>query len=344
MNIPCKLPIDCPTDDQALLDYKNLCSILPRVKRQQWESRSIGIDKIHDFVLPIDRTGTISSNRFHFNSRMACDSLNSPSVIRSWYIKKFRKSLESSIFYAKSPKTALALRKYIPCQFRPASAKTIYKAFNAKKVYDPCMGWGDRLSAALASGVEFYYGRDVNPFLFGGYSEQVKRLESTCDASFEMIGAEISCPEKDYFDLVFTSPPYYKIEKYAGEMQSHRIYKGIDNWLNKFLFPMAKNSLDSIKINGYVAINISDVYADHKNNEICLPLINYIKKIGGEYIGAIGYELGKRINSNNKKSQQSGFAEPILIFSKTKNKNLNDIFSPFVKDFSEIDDQFKFEF
>ena len=63
------------------------------------------------------------------------------------------------MFYEKSPKTAMALRKYIPAQFRPMAARTIYDLFNAKKVYDPCMGWGDRLSGALAQNLEVYYGK-----------------------------------------------------------------------------------------------------------------------------------------------------------------------------------------
>lgn len=277
---------------------------------------------MHPYTLPIDRVGMLSSNRFHFSARMACDSANSPSVVRNWYIQKFRKSLESSEFYEKSPKTALALRKYIPSQFRPASAKTVFEVFKAKKIYDPCMGWGDRLSGALASKAEFYYGRDVNPFLFAGYSEQVRRLDSSTEVCVEMVGAETGCPEQDFFDLVFTSPPYYKAEKYAGELQSHVKFKGIDSWLKGFLFPMAAHSLNSIHEDGFVAINISDVYVDHRQNEICRPLIEFMRSIGATYEGAFGYELGKRINKNNMDSQKKGFAEPILVFSKQKEGRL----------------------
>lgn len=323
---PSVIPIDCPTDIESQEDFKNLCEYIPRVSNTTWSSRSVNISKIYDYTLPIDRVGMISSNRFHYAARMACDSVNSPSVVRSWYIEKFRKGLESSVFYAKNPKTALALRKYIPSQFRPASAKTIYSVFGAKKVYDSSMGWGDRLSAALASDLEIYYGRDVNPFLFGGYSEQVKKLESKTKVVFEMKGAEIDCPQEDYFDLVFTSPPYFKMEKYAGEMQSHALYKKFDDWLNGFLYPMAKNSYDSINDMGHVAINISDVYCDHKINHICEPLINYMISIGANYKGAIGYQLGKRINSNNKKSQTAGFSEPVLIFGKKDDRNIDEIF------------------
>lgn len=324
-SFPCELPLDCPSDVEAFEDFENLRNYIPRVRRIGWQSRSQNISNIHDYTLPIDRVGMQSSNRFHYNARMACDSINSPSVIRSWYIKKFRKGLESSIYYEKSPKTALALRKYIPSQFRPASAKTIYSIFNAKKIYDPCMGWGDRLSGALAAEVDFYYGRDVNPFLFAGYSEQVKKLHSTTEVHFEMIGSETSCPEKDYFDLVFTSPPYFKGEKYAGDAQSHLLYKKFDAWLDGFLYPMAKHSFDSIVDTGHVVFNISDIYCDHRVNVMCEPLINYMISIGANYKGAIGYEMGKRVNKNSEKSQTAGFSEPVLVFGKNCEKTLDDI-------------------
>jgi len=327
-SFPCILPIDCPSDEEALKDFEELNVYVPRVRNMSWQSRSDNITKIHNYTLPIDRIGMQSSNRFHYGSRMACDSVNSPSVIRSWYIKKFRKGLESSVYYDKSPKTALALRKYIPSQFRPASAKTLYSVFGAKKIYDPCMGWGDRLSGALASNVDFYYGRDVNPFLFAGYSEQIKKLHSTTKVHFEMKGSEIDCPEKDFFDLVFTSPPYFKAEKYAGEMQSHALYKKFDQWLNGFMLEMARHSFDSINDNGHVIFNISDIYCDHRVNVICEPLISYMISLGANYKGAIGYEMGKRLNKNSDKSQTAGFSEPVLIFGKNCQKSLDDIFKP----------------
>lgn len=311
-----RLPLDCPTDSEALDDYGQLVLRPPQIKIGAWHSRSEGIYDCRDIVIPMDRTGMLSSNRFHYGARMACDSANSPSVIRNWYIQKFRKGMEASKFYEDSPKTALALRKYIPAQFRPMAAKTIYDFFNAKRVYDPCMGWGDRLSGALAANLDFYYGRDVNPFCFAGYSEQLKRLPSFMNASFEMVGSETSCPEKDYFDLVFTSPPYFKMEKYAGDMQSHALYKTFDEWLEGYLYPTAKNAYLSVKSGGYVALNISDVYVNHRMNRICLPLIEYMKSIGAEYLGAIGYEIGKRLNHNNRNSQAQGFCEPILVFGK----------------------------
>lgn len=330
-NVPPEIPIDCPSDEEAHSDFRELCAYTPRLKQKSWESRSEGLEKVHDYVLPIDRVGTKSSNRYHYSARMACGSVNSPSVVRSWYIAKFRKGLEASKFYEQSPRTALAMRKYIPAQFRPASAIAVYDLFGAKRIYDPCMGWGDRLSGALAYGAEVYYGRDVNPFLFGGFSEQVKNYrQGGTSAHFEMVGSELSCPAENYFDLAFTSPPYFKVEKYAGKGQSHEMFKTLDKWLEGFLFKMAENAFTSVRDGGYVVLNISDVYCDHRVNVICHPLIDFMGSIGATYMGAIGYELGKRINHNNTKSSGAGFSEPVLVFGKKPTKNLQTLIDEFV--------------
>jgi hypothetical protein len=48
--------------------------------------------------------------------------------------------------------------------------------------------------------------------------------------------------------------------------------------------------------------------------------------LGANYKGAIGYEMGKRLNKNSSKSQTAGFSEPVLIFGKNNSKTLDDIF------------------
>lgn len=314
--IPPVMPLSAPTDAEALDDYEALRRLAPTVKTGVWSSRSDVPAPIRDIVLPIDRTGLHSSNRFHFQARMACDSTNSPSPARSWYQVKFRKGLEASQFYAESPKTALAMRKYIAAQYRPAAAKAQYLLAGARRVYDPCGGWGDRLSAALATDLDLYFARDTNPYLFAGYSEQVRRLESSTQVEVENIGAEFDPPAFGYFDLVLTSPPYYKAEKYGGEEASHRKFKGFDAWLNGFMYALVENAYASLAIGGKMMLTVSDVYADHRRNLIVGPTVAHARSVGFTYDGAIGYVIGGRPNGNNPSSQRSGFAEPVLMFTK----------------------------
>lgn len=316
--IPPVVPIDCPTDDEALADFEALRRVRTdgMVRRAEWQSRSVVPGPIHPLVLGMVTTGLKSSNRFHWSARMACESHASTSVVRSWYSTRFRKSLESSAFYADSPKSALAMRRYIPAQFRPAAAMALLRATEARTWFDPCGGWGDRLSGALAEGIDTYYARDTNPHVFGGYSQQVARLASSTRVVVEYKGSEIDCPAPGHFDLCFTSPPYYKIEKYDGADASHRLHPTFAKWIDGFLRPMVTNAVASLRIGGILALNLSDVYADHRQNEIVGPTVDAAVAAGATYLGAIGYAIGGRINRRNAKSSDAGWAEPVVLFAK----------------------------
>tara|TARA_R100000008_G_scaffold85358_1_gene75056 strand:- start:490 stop:1500 length:1011 start_codon:yes stop_codon:yes gene_type:complete len=305
-----EFPIKKPTYQEACEDFEQLCKSNITLSDGGWYSRS---EMTGNQYIDIDKTGMKTSNYYHWGARMACDSVNSPSAMRSWYNHKFRSGLEASIYYKDNPASALALRKYIPSQFRPSAAKALINYFNVKSVYDPCGGWGDRLVAAQASGVE-YYCRDVNPLVFSGYATQQQDFGG--NVSFEFKGAEVDAPAENYFDMVFTSPPYFKMEKYQGAEQSHAKYKTFEEWVNYFLIPMLENSWESLKDNGILAINISNVYVNHTINDLTTPVINFIKN-NCEEISCIGYRMNKRPNSSIAK-QNGIFAEPIIVGKKIK--------------------------
>lgn len=314
MKINNYFPIQPPTDHDAFADYMALQSASKSfdsaIKTGEWFSRS-EFDKKYcqPLFIDADRTGMKASDRHHWAARMACDSLNSPSPIRNWYQKKHRATLENSMFFEKSPKTALALRKYIASQFRPAAALAIYKLFNARSVYDPCGGWGDRMVAAMAADID-YHCRDTNPLAIAGYASMQHMYTTQANISFEYEGSEVSAPEGQY-DLVFTSPPYWKVEKYQGDKSSHALYKKFDEWMNGFLFKMLDNAYSVLKPDGIMAINISDVYANHEYNRIVQPILERYSEYG-PYV--IGYRMAKRLNS---KSNNAGvFCEPIIVIKK----------------------------
>lgn len=303
-----KFPILKPTYDEALSDFKKLSNLKIFLKDGNWFSRSKIVGTKY---IDIDKTGMKTSNYYHWAARMSCDSANSPSPMRNWYNSDLRIGLESSKFYANNPVSALALRKYIPSQFRPSALKLLIDHFKIKSVYDPCGGWGDRLAAAQSSNIE-YYCRDVNPFVFSGYANQ--QIDFGGNVNFELKGAEIDAPAHNYYDMVFTSPPYYKIEKYQGVDQSYLKYKKFNNWLDFFLLPMLENSYKSLKPNGIMAINISDVYVNHTINDLTTPVINFFKK-NCKDIQYIGYRMNKRPNSSAD-IKNGIFAEPIIIGKK----------------------------
>ena len=62
-------------------------------------------------------------------------------------------------------------------------------------------------------------------------------------------------PYENHFDMVFTSPPYFSVERYSyDDTQSWIRYKTIDDWNKNFLHYIRKN-MASIKKGGYT-VNI----------------------------------------------------------------------------------------
>jgi len=313
LSIP-KFPFSRCSEKEAMRDYVELTNMncLELIEKQPWKSRSeLPEEAIFNYVIKKNNIGNKSSNFFHWQARVSCDSNTAPSPIRAWYDEKLRKNIESSVYYKQSHSSALTMRGYVPSQFRPSAAKAVYQLFNAKKIYDPCGGWGDRLCGALASNSIFYYCRDVNPMVFSGYSLQQKNYASGVQTAFEYKGSEVDCPKEGYFDLVFTSPPYWKVEKYQGSKQSYLLYKKFDSWMQSFLLPMMTNAWLSLQDGGTMIMNISDCYANHTYNKICEPLIDYaISNLPDCYLmGIIGYEISKR-----KKNGVN--AEPMIVFRK----------------------------
>ena len=85
-----------------------------------------------------------------------------------------------------------------------------------------------------------------------------KKSEFLCEAAEE---ADLEKYE-DTFDTIFTSPPYFNVERYShDDTQSWVRYKDIDTWNRQFMFKTMDNILPTLKSGGKLCINISDVYS-----------------------------------------------------------------------------------
>jgi len=325
-NLP--LPYRKVSEEEAKKDFLWLCLL------NSTEDICTGdVFSRYEYTIPLasryikaNRTGLLASDFFHQESRFMCDSLNSPSPHRVWTTEKFRLTYLDSLWSLKvshinnsTLRECLKLRKFISSQFKSATAKTIYELFNSKRVLDFSAGWGDRLCAFYScKNTEFYMGIDPNSTLFQGYTDQIDLY-----AKPEKKTVFINLPAEDVdfpvneFDTVFTSPPYFIIERYTQEMnQSWQRYKKLEDWLNVFLFSVIDKSIIALKKGGHLAINLSDVYARHTINKIVDPMYAYVNsRKDMEYIETIGMQLSKRLS--NYKSNQSGvFTEPLLIWKK----------------------------
>lgn len=273
--------------------------------------------------------GNLASDYFHQENRFKAGSINSPSPVRTWGNAKFLNGALKALFTLKPDqinsstlRTCLSLRKYIASQFKPSIAKSVYEKFNSQYVLDFSAGWGDRLCGFYATdNTKYYIGIDPNTSLVGGYVSQIKTystLTSGKNATMICLPAEDAKLEKESVDTVFTSPPYFNVERYSNEeTQSFKRYKGIENWLNGFMFKAIDNAWNALQRGGHMVINISDVYAGHRINKICDPMNDYIAKLNSEYIGCIGMQMSKRPNSKASGHDGEIFIEPMWVWKKT---------------------------
>ena len=120
-------------------------------------------------------------------------------------------------------------------------------------------GWGDRLVSAIAYDCS-YVGVDPNPCLHPLYKKIINTLAKN-KKKFKLYQSpfeSVNLKEKD-FDLVFTSPPFFKLESYSNDSkQSDKKYTTLDDWFNKFLVVSVIKSKNLLIENGKLALYISD--------------------------------------------------------------------------------------
>lgn len=304
-------------------------------------------------------TGNASSNYFQQENRWSVDGTIAPGPIRTWGSYKFMTTLMGAAYTLKLPKinkgalrVMISLRKYICSQFKPNVAKVLYDKLGSQNILDFSAGWGDRLAGFYGSeSGKYYLGIDPRKENHPIYREQKEFYEKHRNMFFEVDKdcEFIESPAEDVdfkeyeniFDTVFTSPPYFSVERYSYEdTQSWVRYKEIDDWNKNFLQKTIENLWVSIKSGGYLLVNIADVFArtgtQRNMVEICNPMNDFLSTFSdSEYQGCIGMEMAKRPNSGGagmarasderfhgstiKKAEETKdkrFCEPIWIWKK----------------------------
>mgnify|MGYP003635433039 CR=1 FL=1 len=302
-----------------------------------------------------DNSGNNASNGFHIHNRWKVDWTRTPSGWRTWQTVKGIKTIVRAFWSLEqvltkvdlqSIRMATTLRKYVASQFKPSIAKAFYDYYGSENVLDFSAGWGDRLAGFYASEKgKHYVGIDPNLNNHDGYRKQVefyKKHQSFFEHDREV--DLIPSPAEDvdftkyhnHFDTVFTSPPYFDVERYShDDTQSWVRYKNIDSWNKNFLHKTLEKIIPTIKSGGILAVNIADVYNPKTKDyfDICNPMNDFIKSQGMLYRGCIGMEMTKRFNSggagnakseyfeehlkeNTKDTKDVAFGEPIWIWKK----------------------------
>jgi hypothetical protein len=287
----------------------------------EWYARSEYKWPLSKKIIRRINRGNDASNYFQQYNRWSVDGTISPGPVRTWGNPKFMYTLLGSLFTLEVEKvdrgtlrSCIGLRKYICSQFKPNVAKSIYDMFKAENILDFSMGWGDRLAGFYASDYGKHYvgidPRKENHLIYKeqsefyekhlGFFEHERKSEFHCSPAEEFDFSQYD----NHFDLVFTSPPYFNVERYSyDDTQSWVRYKDIDDWNTEFLQKTLNNLWRSIKTGGYLLVNISDVNASSKGRKakgwlpICDPMNDFLDTFkDSEYKGCVGYEMAKRPN------------------------------------------------
>jgi len=195
--------------------------------------------------------------------------------------------------------------------FCPTIICSLIKLFKSKHILDFSSGWGDRLLGVMTydDKIKSYYGIDPNKSLHTGYKNMIKSfLPKSSKQKYNMINdcAEVAIKNIDQnFDLIFTSPPYFDLEKYSDSPnQSINKFPRFEDWYNKFLLKSSFDSINKLVKNGIFALNINDT----KDHKIVDRLIKDLSKISSiEFLGIIYF---------GNPAQKSYIYQPILVWLK----------------------------
>jgi 16S rRNA G966 N2-methylase RsmD len=167
---------------------------------------------------------------------------------------------------------------------RPLVYMEIYIKYKPLCVLDFCAGWGGAAVAACALNIPKYIGIEINNSLVTPYKNLIDFLQERSKTKIQMIfdnAITIDYSKLDY-DLVFTSPPYYFIQKYENNTE----YVSKKEMDEKFYVPLFSNTYKNLQPNGIYALNINkEVYEN-----VCVKLF-------GQAHYSYPYKKSKRQNN-----------------------------------------------
>lgn len=319
----------CPqvSDEQRKSDFKLFLN-LPD------ERESVGFT--FDGNVPIapaskwSRLGCRFLKSSFLENRISGGHRSSPSLIEAWTDKDRRTSIMRAALTLKKHLSAAtvfeaaAMKIHVLANFRPTAARAICNDFGSGgTVLDFSAGYGGRFLGFLGSSCRHYIGIDPNTNLRPSYESMFKWIKSNHEhgKSWEMVWEPAE--EVDYstwhgkVDFIFTSPPYFILERYSNETtQSSVRFPTLSEWLKGFLFQTLSRSVRCLKPGGHLALNIAD--NSTYGVEIVEPVIEFVRReLRLELQQVIPMLLSSKPGKDREQVGWGRKAEPILVFSRT---------------------------
>lgn len=154
--------------------------------------------------------------------------------------------------------------------FKPLFAMEHYSRYTARTaVLDFTMGWGGRMVGACALDIPKYIGVDANRKLRPLLQSMASFLRERSNTEIELYFQDartLNYQQLEY-DMVFTSPPYYNLEKYTGV----RTWNSKKQWDEEFYWPIFWLAFNYMQKGGHFCVNVStEIY-----NRACVPLLGH---------------------------------------------------------------------
>lgn len=280
-----------------------------QIDKDKVASASLRLGK-NNRILPIRRVG-IALCSSYFPNRYKAVSRKRKSAFEVWHTDKALRRAIRFQFRVGDPVMphrvlrAVTMNCRTPTVFRPTIARFIYQRYlpNGGRTWDCCAGYGGRLLGAVVSGVE-YIGTDVEPETVQGNLDLAAALGEKVQVH--------CCPAEEFdpppVDLVFTSPPYFQQEMYAGGPQSWKRYPSFDEWVEFFLLPVIQRGAKALRPGGHFVLNVADV----RRGKQYLPLVG--KSV--ELLLSCGLSEVETLRLPLSKINREDPWEPILVFQK----------------------------
>ena len=220
------------------------------------------------------------------------------------YIKKGRLGSVFSSFYFR----ASILNPYLIYSLN----ETVLKG---TKIFSPTLGWSSYAFGFLESPmVKEYVGTDV-------ISEVCEKTKDICK-EYDVLYNIYNSPSEEliknqsfikkyqgHFDVIFFSPPYYRLELYASDNQSTTNYKTYEEWLNKYWKETVKLCSKVIEKKGRMCYILSDYGSQNKKK---YNLIDDMNRITQKYFYFKSIQPMYNKNVHSTKHREQG--EKIIIF------------------------------
>jgi len=225
---------------------------------------------------------------------------------------------ETFAISAKNVRRGFVVQRQTASFFKTSAAFTVYRRWiegaDAPVVWDASCGFGARLlgfAAAFPRGT--YIGNEPASRTYADVSslaEDLVRAGSLAAHAVVKAGSEVEAPFADgTLDLVFTSPPYFDLERYYDEPgQCWRDYPTLALWRSRYLLPTLLSAHRGLKAAARLVLNVDE--------ERRAVVVGAAQEAGFVLVAEQTLLLGTDHFARKRGDARDARGEPVLVFAK----------------------------